>query len=261
MTISVAGKRIIISGGARGIGAESVRHFVSEGAEVASFDVLEDMGHAVAREATDAGPGRCAFRVVDVSDESQVKAAVDASVHEMGGLDAIINIAAISPNIDPENMDDTVWDRLLRVNVKGVAHVCQSAFPHLKDAGGGSIVNFGSDVGLMHTPPTSTAYGATKGAVISYTRLIAAAWGKHAIRANVVNPLIRTPMYDEFVASMNAEANAAFQEHLRVTVPLGGTLGDARQDLAPVLEFLVSDAARFITAQIIGVNGGMNPGR
>jgi NAD(P)-dependent dehydrogenase (short-subunit alcohol dehydrogenase family) len=260
MTISVAGKRIIITGGGRGIGAATVRYFVAEGASVSSFDVLEELGHAVADEATGLGPGRATFQRVDVADEGQVKAAVEAAVKQMGGLDAVINIAGIAPQVDPENMDEAVWDRLLGINVKGVAHLCQAAFPHMKD-GGGSIVNFGSDVGLMHTPVASTAYGATKGAIISYTRLIASAWGKHAIRANVVNPLIRTPMYDEFVTSLDPAQLAAYQEQLRATVPLGGTLGDAALDLAPVLEFLVSDAARFVTAQIIGVNGGFNPGR
>src|SRR5262249_16454042 len=117
------------------------------------------------------------------------------------------------------------------------------------------------DVGLMHTPPISSAYGASKGAVISYTRLLATAWGSHRIRANIVNPLIMSPMYEEFLASMTPEQTAAFQNHLQDTVPLGGTLGDGKTDLAPVLAFLVSDAAKFVTAQIIGVNGGLNPGR
>src|SRR5262249_12056854 len=145
-----------------------------------------------------------------------------------------------------EDMTDELWDRLLGVNVKGTAHVCQAAFGHLKDRGG-SIVNFGSDVGLMDRPPTNIGYGATKGAIISYTRLLANGWGQYRIRANVVNPLIRTPLYDEFMASLTADQRTSFEDGLKATVPLGGTLGDGATDLAPVLAFLASDASKFVT--------------
>lgn len=260
MTISIAGKRIIITGGARGIGADTVRYLAREGARLVAFDVLEEAGHAVAAEATKKGPGTVSFRVVDTSKEDEVLSNVNEAVRELGGLDAVVNIAGITAAVAPEDMTEGLWDRLLGINVKGVAHVCQATFTHLKERGG-SIVNFGSDVGLMTVPPVSSAYGATKGAIISYTRLIAAAWGCHGIRANVINPLIRTPMYDEFINSLSAEQREGFENHLKATVPLGGTLGDGERDLAPVVEFMVSDASRFVTAQIIGVNGGNNPGR
>jgi NAD(P)-dependent dehydrogenase (short-subunit alcohol dehydrogenase family) len=260
MPISIEGKKIIVTGGGRGIGSDTVRHFAEEGAAVVSFDILDDLGRQVAEGATAKGPGRVSFRHVDVADEEQVRSNVDSAAAELGGLDAVVNIAGITLAILPEDMTAAAWDRLLSINVKGVAHVCQAAFPHLKDRGG-SIVNFGSDVGLMTTPPVSTAYGATKGAIISYTRLLAASWGAHRIRANVVNPLINTPMNEEFLKSLDPERRTAFEAHLKATVPLGGTLGDGPTDLAPVLAFLVSDAAKFVTAQIIGVNGGLNSGR
>lgn len=261
MPITVEKKRIILTGGGRGIGADTVRYLAQEGAHVVAFDVLDREGEEVAREATAAGPGRVSFRHVDVADEAQVKSNVDAAVKEMGGLDGVVNIAGITMTIMPEDMTEANWDRLLAINVKGVAHMCQSAFPHLRDNGGGSIVNFGSDTALTAIPPNSTAYGATKGAVISYTRLIANGWGAHRIRANVINPLIATPMYREFIASLNDAEKAAFAAHLQATVPLGGDMGDGPTDLAPVIAFLMSSASKFVTGQIIGVNGGLNPGR
>lgn len=260
MPISIEGKKIIVTGGARGIASDAVRHFGQEGAAVFVFDVLEDLGQQVAEETTAAGPGTAAFRRVDVSKEDEVRDAVDFAAREMGGLDAVFNIAAVTAVTMAEDMTDALWDRLLDVNLKGLSHVCQAAFPHLKERGG-SIVNFGSDVGLMDRPATNIAYGATKGAIISYTRLLANGWGQYNIRANVVNPLIRTPMYDEFLADLSAEQRRAYEDGLKEAVPLGGTMGDGPTDLAPVLAFLASDASKFITSQIIGVNGGLNPAR
>ena len=260
MPISIEGKKIIVTGGGRGIGSDTVRHFAEEGASVVSFDILDELGRQVAEAATAKGPGTVSFRHVDVANEEAVQSQVNAAVAELGGLDAVVNIAGITTAILPEDMTAAAWDRLLSINVRGVAHMCQAAFPHLKNRGG-SIVNFGSDVALMNTPPVSTAYGATKGAVISYTRLLAASWGSYRIRANVLNPLINTPMNEEFMKSLDPVQRKAFEEHLRATVPLGGTLGDGPTDLAPVVAFLVSDASKFVTAQIIGVNGGLNSGR
>lgn len=259
MPISIEGKRIIVTGGGRGIGADTVRHLAREGARVASFDILDD-GKTVAEEAAGLGSGSVRFHKVDLANEIEVNEAVGQAAGELGGIDAIVNIAGITQVTMPQDMTGPDWDRLLAINVKGPAHMCQAAFPYLKERGG-SIINFGSDVGLRTDPPNTTAYGATKGAVISYTRLIAAAWGEFRIRANVINPLIATPMYREFLASMSEADRKAFATKLAGTVPLGGDLGDGETDLAPVVAFLVSDASKFITAQIIGVNGGHNHGR
>lgn len=258
MPIGIAGKKVIITGGARGIGAATVRYFAREGAHVVAFDVSD--GSAVAAEATAEGSGKVSFRKVNVADEAEVRTNVDAAVAELGGLDGIVNIAGVTHTTNPEDNDEATWDRLLAVNVKGVAHVCQSAFPHLKQ-NGGSIINFGSDNGLSTMPPTTSVYSATKGAVMSYTRMLASGWGQYGIRANVLNPLMVTPMYEEFVVSMTPEQKADFDAQLKLTVPLGARFGDAATEMAPVVAFFISDASKFITAQILGVNGGLNPGR
>jgi 2-hydroxycyclohexanecarboxyl-CoA dehydrogenase len=124
MPISIEGKRIIVTGGGRGIGAATVRYFVAEGAHVAAFDILDE-GTQVAADASVAGPGSATFRHVDVSDAGQVVAAVDAAMAELGGLDAAFSIAGIELSSPAEAIDEAAWDRTLGVNVKGVAHVCQ----------------------------------------------------------------------------------------------------------------------------------------
>lgn len=259
MTISVSGKRVIVTGGARGIAASAVRHLAKEGALVASFDIRDELGQAVADESNTAGPGKVTYYHVDVSDFGAVKTAVAAAAAELGGVDALLNIAGIDLNTPAETITETDWTKMLDVNVKGVAFMCQAAFPYLKGAsgGGGSIVNFASDAGLMAFPPGGAHYSAAKSALFGYTRTVAGEWGKHRIRINCLNPAIKTPQYEEHLAYLTPELRIAEDAYYDAAIPLGGELGNAETDLAPVLEFLVSDASKFITSQIICVNGGL----
>lgn len=256
MPISIEGKRIIITGGARGIAADATRYLASEGADIVTFDILDHLGAQVAKESSEAGPGKVSYRHVDVADLDEVTAGVESAVEELGGLDAVFNIAGIDLNAPAETITNKDWDTIMAVNIKGVAFLCQSAFPYLKE-NGGSIVNFGSDAGLMAFPPGGAHYSATKGAVFGYTRTIAGEWGRYGIRANSLNPAIKTPMYEEHIAGLTAEELAEENAYYALNIPLGGELGDATTDLAPVLAFLASDASKFITSQIISVNGGL----
>ena len=148
MAISIEGKRIVVTGGARGIGADSVRYLASEGALIYSFDVLDDLGRQVAADASARGPGKVFYAHVDVSLLGDVEKAMSVAVDALGGLDGVLNIAGIDLSSPAESISEAHWDRMLAVNMKGVAYVCQAAFPYLKSNGGGSIVNFGSDAGL-----------------------------------------------------------------------------------------------------------------
>ena len=256
MPISIEGKRIIVTGGARGIGGESVKYLAAEGALIASFDVLDDLGELVAKESNEAGPGKVFYHHVDVSSLSACEAAASSAVKQLGGLDAVLNIAGIDLNAPAETITEAHWDKMLAVNMKGVAYMCQAAFPYLKDAGG-SIVNFGSDAGLMAFPPGGAHYSAAKSGVFGYTRTIAGEWGRYKIRCNSLNPAIKTPMYAEHLAYLTPEELEAENAYYAANIPLGGQLGDPATDLAPVLAFLVSDASKFITSQIVCVNGGL----
>jgi NAD(P)-dependent dehydrogenase (short-subunit alcohol dehydrogenase family) len=253
MPIAIAGKRIIVTGGARGIGAAAVRNFVLEGAHVVAFDNRPE-GEAVTAAADAQEPGSARFTLVDVSDEAAVKSAVDAAAAALGGVDAVFNIAGIERARSAEALSTADWRMMLDVNVIGVANVCAAAYPHMA-VNGGSIVNFGSDAALG-PHPNGVHYSASKGAVISYSRALAYDWAKVGIRVNSLAPAIWTPMYDEHRARFTKDELAAHDEMMKVTIPLGGRLGDPDTDLAPVLVFLASDASKFITGQIISVNGG-----
>jgi NAD(P)-dependent dehydrogenase (short-subunit alcohol dehydrogenase family) len=248
------GKRIIVTGGGRGIGAAAITALVREGARVVGLDVLDDLGRAVAEKSTADGPGRARFHHCDVSDRASVTAAFDWAVGDLGGLDSLINCAGIERLAAPEDIDDEEWDLVFAINVKGTFLTNRAAFRALK-AGGGHILNFGSDAGLIPYP-IAGHYSASKGAVHSWTRSAAAAWGQYNITVNSVVPAMWTPMYDEHRAQLDADELVAHDQMMAQVVPIGGKLGNPDTDLGPVLVFLVSDDSRFITGQIISVNGG-----
>jgi 3-oxoacyl-[acyl-carrier protein] reductase len=126
----------------------------------------------------------------------------------------------------------------------------------MKAAGGGAIVNFGSEAGFT-AEPNNAVYGATKGAVHTWTRSVAREWGPAGVRVNAVLPYMVTPMYQAFRDAMTPEDLARHDEETAQQIPLGGKFGDATKDLAPVMVFLASDDSHFITGQLIPVDGGL----
>ncbi|MDB5971412.1 MAG: family oxidoreductase [Hydrocarboniphaga sp.] len=158
--------------------------------------------------------------------------------------------------LDPaENITEAHWDRMLNINAKGTMFTNQAAFRHLKTKGG-HIVNFGSAAGVIGMPG-GAAYSASKGAVTSWTRTVAKKWARYNIRVNAVAPGMWTPMYDKHRAQMTPEELKVHDAMLAVMIPLGGKFGNPDTDLAPMLLFLVSDGARFITGQTLAVDGGV----
>ena len=255
MTISIAGKRVIITGGARGIAAATAKVLAREGASVVTLDINDDAGLAVANEATRVGPGWVRYLHADVSDRAEIFEAIDQAVDILGGLDAICCVAGVERGGAAEALTEQDWDELFDINVKGLMFCNQAAFRHLQESGG-SIINFGSDAGLQ-PGPVGAHYAATKGAVFAYTRQAAFEWGRYGIRVNSVVPAIWTPLYDEFRKRLDAQTLALHDAAMAEAIPLGGKLGDPETDLAPVMAFLVSDASKFISGQIISVNGAL----
>lgn len=253
MTEGITEKRIVVTGAARGIGASALRAYVSEGAQVVGVDV-EASGSDVAQAATDTGPGRAYFHRADLRLRPDVAAAFAAADELLGGLDVLVNVAGIERRAAAEAISDAEWDAMFDVNVRGTMLTNQAAFRRLRQRGG-SIINFGSDSGLV--PHLNGAhYSAAKAAVMAWTRTIAHEWGRFGIRANSVLPAIQTPMYKEYLSRLSEDEVRAHREKMRARIPLGGQLGEPDRDLAPVLVFLASDASRFITGQLIAVDGG-----
>ena len=248
-------KRIILTGSTYGIGASIAKALVGEGATVASIARSVDLGEAQARDLGAAGPGTIRFHRGDVSARDEVHEAFAAAVDWMGGLDSLVHVAGVEGGGRPERETDDEWDRIFGINAKGTFIVNQEAFPYLKDNGGGAILNFGSGAGLTGLE-TSAVYSASKGAVASWTRSVAAAWGRYGITVNTVCPAVWTPMYDEHRSRLTPEQLARHDDRMAEMVHIGGKLGDADRDVAPVVTFLCSDAAHYITGQTICIDGG-----
>jgi NAD(P)-dependent dehydrogenase (short-subunit alcohol dehydrogenase family) len=252
--MQLAGKRAIITGGASGIGAATVRAYSREGAAVVSLDV-NDAGGAEVIEAASAGASvKPEYRHCDIADRAAVFSTIAESVEVLGGLDILVCAAAIESHTEPEDITEAELDHYFDINIKGTIFPNQAAFPALRDSSG-CVINFSSSAGI--TGGASFAhYSATKGAVLAWTRALAQAWMKYGIRANVVIPAIWTPMYDKRRQRFASDAEREEHDRRRAQTMLGGRLGDPDKHLAPVMTFLASDGAAFITGQTIPVNGG-----
>jgi len=250
---SLAGRVAIVTGGASGIGRASCLALAAAGAAVVVADVNLDGARKVAGE-VEARGGRAHAQHVDLSDEASIAAMVEAAVRVFGGLDILHNNAADS---DPALMaadgpilelTTEVWDRNMRVNLRGPMLGCKYAIPHMIRRGGGSIINTSSASGLTGDV-IRAAYAASKAGLGSLTQNVATQYGKQGIRCNAVAPGV--------IATPSLEANvpkAAVEVYVENT--LTPRLGRP-EDIATVVVFLASDAAAFVTGQVLSVDGGL----
>lgn len=254
-SMDLAEKRIIVTGCASGMGAATVRAYVKAGAQVVGMDISEAHGSEVCTDAE--GSGTATFLPVDVADSDRVREAFSTAVNLMGGLNALAHPAAIHAGNSASDVTAGDWDHLFAVNVRGTMLTNQAAHRYLKGAGGGAIINFGSISG-QRAEPGAAAYSATKGAVHAWTRTAAGTWGADNIRVNAVLPAIRTPMFLAAKEGLSEEElNEKFWRNEQ-GIALGQEYGDPDTDLGPVMVFLASDASRFITGQLIPVDGGQS---
>lgn len=253
--MSLQDKRIVVTGGSRGIGAEMVLALTNAGARVASLDVLDDLGKTL----VETTGGKASYHHCDISNRAEVDEAFDAAAGIMGGIDGLVNAAGIERHKAPQDITDADWEAMMAVNVTGTFLTNQAAFRHMQGHGG-RILNFGSDAGLI-AYSSAPHYSASKGAVMSWTRSVAAVWGRYGITVNSIVPAIWTPMYDEHRAHFTPEELVAHDAAMAKAIAIDGKLGDPRRDLAPVILFMLDEGSRYITGQIISVNGGANSTR
>jgi NAD(P)-dependent dehydrogenase (short-subunit alcohol dehydrogenase family) len=238
------GRKILVTGGASGIGRATVLLCAKEGASVAVLDRSADAAATVAAEVKGhAIPA-------DIADPASVKAAVDQAATAVGGLDGVVNAAGI---FSSEGLTDTspeLFNRILTVNVTGTFLVIQAAEQYLRAARRATIVNIGSGVGLKPTGPGSTAYVASKGGVIAMTRELAIELAPN-IRVNVVCPgMVDTPMTESFLRNNQGEV----RPELARLYALGRAA--TAEELANAILFLTSDESSFVTGIALPVDGG-----
>lgn len=256
--LAMQGKRIIVTGGSRGIGAAITRGLILAGASVVFLDLKDDLGVQVAEELAGlvTSPQVVKFQRVDVSNCQEIFKAIDEAVSILGGLDGLVNAAGVERHAAAENISEEELDLVLGVNLKGSIFASQAAFPYLKKNGMGSIINFGSGAGV-NPLPGAASYSASKGAVHAITRTFAAEWGRHGIRVNSLLPAVRTQLVDEHRSRCTKEELQAIDALLERQIFLGGKMGDPARDLVPVVLFMLSESSQFITAQMIPVDGGI----
>ena len=248
------GKVAIVTGGGGGIGGATARALAREGAAVLVVDVNEEAADAVARGIRDTG-GVAESSRADLSEEREVKAVVATVVQRFGRLDVLHNNAALtdsdflSADTAVTELSLEVWERTLAVNLRSQMLMCKHAVPIMADQGGGSIINMSSGASLKGDR-TRTAYGVSKAGVNALTLYVATSHGKQGIRANTILPgLVIT---DAVRAHLDEKTLASLGK-----ATLTPSVGQP-EDIADVVVFLASDESRYITGQMLAVDGGMS---
>ena len=246
----IEGKVAIITGAASGIRKATAILFAQEGAKVVVADTVDKLGEETVKMIKESG-GKAVFVHADVSKAEDVKNMVKTAVDTYGRLDIIFNNAGIEgATADTANYPESVFDKVIAINLKGVWLGIKYAVPELLKNGGGSIINTSSVAGLVGFAGLS-AYNATKGGIIQLTKTAALEYAKQNIRVNCIAPgVIETPMVDRFLKGQ-PEAKAAF-----IQIEPVGRFGKP-EEIAKAALFLASDDSSFVTGTVLTVDGGL----
>jgi NAD(P)-dependent dehydrogenase (short-subunit alcohol dehydrogenase family) len=243
----LANKTAFITGGNSGIGFATAKLFIAEGARVAITGRNQD---TLAAAASALGPNALALRA-DITDVAAIERAIAMTVDRFGKLDMVFANAGISGSTPVGETSLETFERIIRTNLTGVFFTVQAAAPHLND--GASVVLVGSVHQVLGVPGMS-AYAASKGAIRSMTRVLAAELAPRRIRVNGVTPgATRTPIWDS--RAPTPEAFAALEARMNRAVPLG-RISEA-EEIAEAVLYLASDASANVTATEIVIDGGL----
>ena len=240
-------KVAIITGGGSGIGRATAELFAREGAKVVVADYHADAGREAVEAIRKAG-GEAIFVNVDVADSAQVERLVQAALDAFGGVDVLVNAAAILAFGTALETDEKTWNRVMAINMNGTFLCSKAVLPHMIKRGGGSIVNISSSTGAHDAKGNTVAYVTSKGAVTLMTKALAIDHAKANVRVNAIapgptdTPMLRSVLSPEQIAEFAA------------TFPMG-RLGRP-EELANAALFLASDEASFVTGAILAVDGG-----
>lgn len=254
METRLDGKRVILTAGAAGIGRVTLKTFVDAGADVFVCDVDDDALNEVRSSFQNVGVIHA-----DVSDPNDVDRLFDTALERLGGLDILLNNAGIAgPTAAVEEVELEAWRQTLDINVTGQFLCTKRAVPHIKAAGGGSIVNLSSAAGRFGFP-LRAPYAASKWAVVGFTKSLAIELGPSKIRVNAICPGAVAGERINRVIQAKADARGVpFEEmyqHYANTASMQ-TMIDP-QDIANMMLFICSDAGHLVSGQILGVDGNV----
>jgi 3-oxoacyl-[acyl-carrier protein] reductase len=251
----MAKKSVLITGAGIGIGRATAMAFAAVGYHVVATDILEAEGEGVV-EAIRAKGGAADFRRLDVTDTVQARSVVAEAEARLGALDAVIANAGIAHRVPLAAMTDEKWDYTFDVDLKGIFRVVRPALPGMIARGSGAIVALSSIMGVAYGWDEHVHYSAAKAGVVGLIRGLAVELARNRIRVNGVAPgYIRTAQLLSKEHSLGPEG----AEAASAIIPMG-RLGEP-EDIADVIVFLASHAARYITGQTIAVDGGLLVGR
>jgi 3-oxoacyl-[acyl-carrier protein] reductase len=243
-------KTVVVTGGARGLGRAYCEALAAEGANVVAADIRDTQ--ETVDSVTSAG-GSAIGVDLDVAQMDSCEAMAQAAVESFGRIDSLINNAALYGDISGGRFDqipDEQWNKVMNVNIKGIWQCCKACLPHIRTAGGGTIVNI-SSLAATYGMPYALDYAMSKAAVIGMTRSLARELGRDWIRVNSVAPsAVLTEGTEDYMGEKREKALAviAGNQSLRANLE--------PEDMVGTILFLVSDASRFITGQTIMVDGG-----
>lgn len=245
----LAEKVAIVTGGGNGIGWRYVERLAAEGAKIVIAEVDADAGKEAARRIIERGGQAIAVRT-DVSSEADTLAVAEAAIAEFGGIDILVNNAALFANISVKPIEElsvAEWDRVMAVNMRGVFLMARAVLPGMKARGYGKIVNISSNT-VFSGGPMMSHYVTSKAGVIGLTRSLAREVGSFGIRVNVITPgLTDTLAAEQTIPQDRFDAVVGSRSIRRRQAP---------DDLAGTVVFLCSADSDFITGQIINVDGG-----
>ncbi len=248
--INLSGKSAFVTGGARGIGKAIVQTLAGCGADVVIADFRCDEATATAKELSNGT--RVAAVKADVTKLEEVQAAVQQAIGLLGKIDILVNCAGWDRMMPFLKTTPDLWDRVIGINYRGVIHTCYSVLPHMQQRKQGAIVNISSDsarVGSMG----EAIYAGSKAAIIAFSKTLAREHARDNVRVNVVCPgLAETPLVEEM---HQEEFGHKVLGSIMNAIPLKRFAKP--EEIAPMVAFFASDAASYITGQVISINGGL----